>query len=146
VLASAEGDREVALAEFFTGYRETVLRPAELIRAVRVPTPLAGHATFRKVAKRRYDDISSVAVAAAVDVVDGTVVRARIGLGGVAATPLRARATEAALEGRPWTLDTIETASAVLAGEGTPIDDQRASAAYRSAMLGNALRAWWAEA
>jgi xanthine dehydrogenase small subunit len=146
VLASAEGDREVALAEFFTGYRETVLRPAELIRAVRVPTPLAGHATFRKVAKRRYDDISSVAVAAAVDVVDGTVVRARIGLGGVAATPLRARATEAALEGRPWTLDTIETASAVLAGEGAPIDDQRASAAYRSAMLGNALRAWWAEA
>ena len=145
VLASAEGDREVALAEFFTGYRETVLRPAELIRAVRVPTPLAGHATFRKVAKRRYDDISSVAVAAAVDVVDGTVVRARIGLGGVAATPLRARATEAALEGRPWTLDTVETASAVLAGEGTPIDDQRASAAYRSAMLGNALRAWWAE-
>ena len=110
-----------------------------------MPTPLAGHATFRKVAKRRYDDISSVAIAAAVDVVDGTVVRARIGLGGVAATPLRARATEAALEGRPWTLDTIETASAVLAREGTPIDDQRASAAYRSAMLGNALRAWWAE-
>ena len=46
---------------------------------------------FHKVAKRRYDDISSVAVAFALDVVDGTVVRARIGLGGVAATPVRAR-------------------------------------------------------
>ena len=138
-------DREVALADFFTGYRETVLRPGELVRAVRVPMPLAAHTTFRKIAKRRYDDISSVAVAAALDVVDGTVVRARIGLGGVAATPLRARATEAALEGRPWTKETVEEASRVLAGEGTPIDDQRASAAYRSAMLGNALRAWWAE-
>ncbi|WP_299922493.1 FAD binding domain-containing protein [uncultured Nocardioides sp.] len=146
VLASAYGDREVALADFFTGYRETVLRAGELIRAVRVPAPLAAHATFRKVAKRRYDDISSVAVAAALDVVDGTVVRARIGLGGVAATPLRARATESALEGRPWTAETVEAASLVLANEGTPIDDQRASAAYRSAMLGNALRAWWCEA
>jgi xanthine dehydrogenase small subunit len=145
VLAAADGDREVALADFFTGYRETVLRPAELIRAVRLPLPLAAHTTFRKIAKRRYDDISSVAVAAALDVVDGTVARARIGLGGVAATPIRALATEAALEGRPWTLETVEAASAVLAREGTPIDDQRASAAYRSAMLGNALKAWWAE-
>jgi xanthine dehydrogenase small subunit len=145
VLASADGDREVALADFFTGYRETVLRPAELVRAVRVPTPLAGHTTFRKIAKRRLDDISSVAVAVALDVVDGVVAKARIGLGGVAATPVRALATEAALEGRRWDLDTVEAASAVLAQEGTPIDDQRASAAYRSAMLGNALRAWWDE-
>ena len=98
--ASPIGDREVPLAEFFTGYRTTVLRPGELVRSVRVPTPLAGLTTFRKVAKRRYDDISRVAVGVAVDVVDGTVVRARIGLGGVAATPLRAVATEAMLEGK----------------------------------------------
>ena len=52
-----------------------------------------------------------------------------LGLGGVAATPIRARATEAALEGRPWTAETVEAAAEVLAGEGTPIDDQRASAA-----------------
>ncbi len=145
VLASADGDREVALADFFTGYRETLLRPGELIRAIRVPQPQAALVGFHKIAKRRYDDISSVAVAFALDVVDGSVSRARIGLGGVGATPLRARATEAALEGRPWTRDTVEEVARVLAGEGTPIDDQRASAAYRSAMLGNALRKWWAE-
>ncbi len=145
VLASVDGDREVGLADFFTGYRETVLQPGELIRAVRVPTPLAARTTFRKIAKRRYDDISSVAVAMALDVVDGTVARARIGLGGVAATPIRALATEALLEGRPWAPETVEAAAAVLTAEGTPIDDQRASAAYRSAMLGNALRGWWAE-
>ena len=70
---------------------------------------------------------------------DGVVVRARIGLGGVAATPLRARATEAALEGRPWSPETVRAAADVLGREGTPIDDHRASAAYRSAMLRTAL-------
>lgn len=145
VLVSAAGEREVPLADFFTGYRETVRGPDELVRSVRVPRPLAGVTAFHKVAKRRYDDISSVAVAFALDVVDGDVVRARIGLGGVAATPVRARATEAVLEGRPWSRETVEDAARVLGGEGTPIDDQRASAAYRSAMLGNALRRLWAE-
>ncbi len=145
VLASLDGDREVPLAEFFTGYRQTVAAAGELVRAVRVPRPLAGLTSFHKISKRRYDDISSVAVGFALDVVDGTVVRARIGLGGVAATPVRALATEAALEGRPWTSRTVEAAAEVMRGEGTPIDDQRASAAYRSAMLGNALRRLWSE-
>ncbi len=66
--------------------------------------------------------------------------KARIGLGGVAATPLRALATEAALEGQPWTEETVEAAAEVLGAEGTPISDQRASAAYRAAMLGQSLR------
>ncbi|QBX56172.1 2Fe-2S iron-sulfur cluster binding domain-containing protein [Nocardioides seonyuensis] len=145
VLASREGDREVALADYFTGYRETVLRPGELITSVRVPRPLAALTAFHKIAKRRYDDISSVAVGFALDVVDDTVVRARIGLGGVAATPIRALATEAALEGRPWTFETVEAAAEVMRGEGTPMDDHRASAAYRSAMLGNALPRLWSE-
>ncbi|KRF35304.1 xanthine dehydrogenase small subunit [Nocardioides sp. Soil805] len=145
VLVSSRGEREVPLSGYFTGYRETARRPGELVRSVRVPRPLPGLTAFHKVAKRRYDDISSIAVGFGLDVVDGTVVRARIGLGGVAATPIRALATEAALEGRAWARDTVEAASEVLRGEGTPIDDQRASAAYRSAMLGNALRRLWAE-
>ena len=92
-----------------------------------------------------YDDISSVAVAFALDVDAGVVRRARIGLGGVAATPIRALATEAALVDQPWNDETVARASALLAEEGTPMDDHRASAAYRSAMLGNALRKLWAE-
>jgi xanthine dehydrogenase small subunit len=145
VLASAEGDREVALAEYFTGYRQSVRRPGELIRAVRIPQPQPGVVAFHKVAKRRFDDISSVAVGFGLDVVDGVVRRARIGLGGVAATPLRARATEAALTGRPWTEETVRAAAQVMATEGTPLDDLRASAAYRSAMLGQALRKLYAQ-
>ncbi|MEU0315333.1 FAD binding domain-containing protein [Nocardioides sp. NPDC006273] len=139
VLASPRGDRVVALADYFTGYRETVRAADELIRGVRLPLPLAPLVGFHKIAKRRFDDISSVAVGYALEIADGAVVRARIGLGGVAATPLRAVATEDALAGRPWTEETVRRAAAVLAEEGTPMDDHRASASYRSAMLGQSL-------
>jgi xanthine dehydrogenase small subunit len=139
VLAGVDGEREVALSDYFTGYRQSVRRAGELIKAVRIPLPLARLAAFHKIAKRRFDDISSVAIGFALDVEDGVVTRARIGLGGVAAMPIRALATEAALEGRPWTLGTAQAAADVLRGEGTPIDDHRASAAYRAAMLGQGL-------
>jgi xanthine dehydrogenase small subunit len=139
VLHGPAGERLVPLAEYFTGYRESVRRRDELIRAVRIPLPLSEVTAFHKVAKRRFDDISSVAVAIALDVRDGVVQRARIGVGGIAATPVRATATESALEGRPWTPQTARSAGEVLRQEGTPIDDHRASAAYRRATLATAL-------
>ncbi|WP_330328812.1 FAD binding domain-containing protein [Streptomyces sp. NBC_00536] len=139
LLADADGEREVPLSDYFTGYRQSVRRPGELIRAVRVPLPLSRVTAFHKIAKRRFDDISSVAVAFALDIENGVVGKARIGLGGVAATPVRARTTEAALEGRPWTAETVEAAARLLRTEGTPMDDHRASAGYRSAMLGQSL-------
>lgn len=145
VLASSGGEREVPLDEYFTGYRETVRRDDELITAIRIPLPLAPVTGFHKVAKRRFDDISSVAVAYALTIDDGVVTRARIGLGGVAATPLRATQTEAALEGSPWSAETVREASAILTSEGTPMDDHRASARYRSAMLGTSLERFFAE-
>ena len=145
LLASRDGDREVPLADYFTGYRQSVRRPDEIIRSVRVPMPVARIAAFHKIAKRRFDDISSVAVGFALEVEDGVVTTARIGLGGVAATPIRARATEDALAGMPWTRETVDSASVVLAREGTPLDDHRASARYRAAMLGTALRKLYAE-
>ncbi len=139
VLASREGEREVPLEEFFTGYRQTVLRPEELITVIRVPTPVAPVSAFHKIAKRRFDDISSVAVAYALQLEDGVVESIRIGLGGVAATPIRARNTEVALLGKPWTSDNVRVAAEVLAGEGTPLSDHRASADYRAAMLRTSL-------
>ncbi|EFL13186.1 predicted protein [Streptomyces sp. C] len=145
LLADADGEREVPLADYFTGYRQSVRRPGELIRAVRVPLPLSPVTAFHKIAKRRFDDISSVAVAFALDIEDGVVRKARIGLGGVAATPIRALATEAALEGRPWTAETVETAAGILRTQGTPMDDHRASAEYRSAMLGQSLLKLYAQ-
>ena len=139
VLVSVTGEREVPLADYFTGYRRSVRLAGELIRAVRVPLPQPGLVGFTKVAKRRFDDISSVAVGFGLDVEDGVVRGARIGMGGVAATPLRARATEDALTGRPWTAETVRAAAEVMSREGTPLDDHRASARYRSAMLRQAL-------
>lgn len=139
VLAGPDGEREVPLAEYFTGYRQTVKARGEIIRAVRVPVPLAPHSAFYKIAKRRFDDISSVAVAIAMELDDGTVSRVRIGLGGVAATPVRALATEELLVGAVWDASTAARAAASMAAEGTPMDDHRASARYRAAMLEQAL-------
>jgi xanthine dehydrogenase small subunit len=130
---------------YFTGYRSSVRRADELIRAVRIPLPLSEVTAFHKIAKRRFDDISSVSVGLALHVDDGVVQRARIGVGGIAATPLRANATESALEGRPWGQETARAAGAVLREEGTPIDDHRASAAYRRAVLATALLRLWAD-
>jgi xanthine dehydrogenase small subunit len=145
VLASADGDREVGLSEYFTGYRTSVRRADELIRAIRIPLPLAELTAFHKIAKRRFDDISSVAVAFALDLRDGVVHDVRIGLGGVAATPLRARDTEAILVDKPWNQETARAAAASLGREGTPMSDHRASAEYRSIMLSQAVLKFFAQ-
>ena len=150
VLASAtsEGmvEREVPLAEYFTDYRQCVRRPDELIKTIRIPLPLAPVTGFHKICKRRFDDISSVAVAYALVLDDdGRVASARIGLGGVAATPLRATAAEEALLGQPWTRETVTAAADELAAAGTPMSDHRASDSYRIAMLRNSLLKFYAE-
>lgn len=145
VLTSVRGARTVALADYFTGYRQTIREADELITAIRIPLRLSPLTSFQKIAKRRFDDISSVAIGYAVDIQDGLIAKARIGLGGVAATPLRATATEALLEGRPWTLETVHQAAETLAAEGTPMDDHRASAKYRTAMLRSSLERFYAE-
>ena len=146
VLASAEGEREVLLADYFTGYRQSVRQPDELIKTIRLPLPLAPVTAFHKIAKRRFDDISSVAVAYALRLdEERRVASVRIGLGGVAATPLRAVAAEEALHGRPWTRETVADAAEVLARAGTPMSDHRASEAYRIAMLRNSLLKFFAE-
>jgi xanthine dehydrogenase small subunit len=146
VLASVTGEREVPLAGYFTGYRQSVRRPDELIKTIRIPLPLAPVTAFHKIAKRRFDDISSVAVAYALALDDaGRVASASIGLGGVAATPLRATAAEEALRGQPWTKRTVAAAAEELARTGTPMSDHRASEGYRVAMLRNSLLKFYAE-
>ena len=145
VLTSLTSEREVPLSDYFTGYRASVRRPDEIIRAVRIPLPLAPITAFHKIVKRRFDDISSVAIAFALDVAAGVVRTARIGLGGAAAMPLRARNTEAALIGKPWTAETAREAAVVLGSEGTPMSDHRASSEYRSSMLSQSILKLYAQ-
>ncbi len=145
VLSSPRGDRTVALADYFTGYRQSVRAADELIRAVHIPTPLAPLSRFYKVAKRKFDDISSVAIAISATATDGTVEQIRVGVGGAAAMTLRARGTEAALTGKPWTAESFAAAAEVLMTEVTPMTDHRASAEYRSATLAQSIRRFQAE-
>ena len=146
VLASAAGEREVPLAGYFTGYRQSVKRPDELIKTIRIPLPVAPVTAFHKIAKRRFDDISGVAVAYALKLSgDGAVDSIKIGLGGVAATPIRALAAEQALAGRPWTREVVAAAAEEMARAGTPMSDHRASEAYRIAMLRSSLPKFFAE-
>ena len=138
VLASAAGERTVPLADFFTGYRQTVLRPDEVMREVvvlRFDGQLTRRADFLKVSKRRELDISIVAGAFCVDTdAAGIVRRARIAYGGVAAMPGRARQAEAALEGRILA-DAAGEVAAILRDEYQPIDDARGGADYRRGLV-----------
>lgn len=145
VLVSTGGERVLPLADYFTGYRTTLKEPGELIRSVRIPLPLSNLSAFHKISKRRFDDISSVAIAFSLQIDAQVITNARIGLGGVAATPLRASATEEFLTGKPWTEETINRAATVLGAEGTPMSDHRASSQYRSMMLSSALHKLYAE-
>ncbi|WP_291137175.1 xanthine dehydrogenase small subunit [Hydrogenophaga sp.] len=136
--------RELRLEDLYTGYRQNVMRPDELLCWIKVPRPTADEfMRADKISKRFEDDISAVCLAVNLRLRDGVVADASIGVGGVAATPVRARQTEAALRGQPWNADTVMTAAAVLRAEFNPISDMRASADYRRAVLGNLLRRLW---
>ncbi len=141
----ARGDRTLPLADFFLGYRKTALAPDEIVRFVDVPLPRPGARfdTF-KVSKRRELDISIVAAGLAVGVgTDGRIDHARLAFGGVAATPVRARETEALLVGRAFDDETLRLAKARLAAELEPISDVRAGAGYRSGLAPALLEKLW---
>jgi len=136
--------RELRLEDLYTGYRQNVMQPDELLAWVKVPRPTAGERLrVYKISKRFDDDISAVCLALRLHLQDGVVAQASIGVGGVAATPVRARQTEATLLGQPWHGDTVMSAMATLRAEFQPISDMRASADYRRAVLGNLLQRFW---
>jgi len=145
-IASAAGSRRVALSEFFLDYRKTVLGSGDVIVSVHLPRPTPRWQRFYKVSKRVMDDISTVAGAFALDRdSDGKVERLRVAYGGIAATPLRARAVERMAVGRPWTGETIALLARVLEGVGTPMSDHRGSGAYRRAVAGKLLERFFFE-
>ena len=138
--------RELRLEDLYTGYRTNVMRPDELVAWIKVPRPTKDEKlAVYKISKRFDDDISAICLAIRLEIAGGVVRSASIGAGGVAATPARARRTEAALLGQPWTEDTVMAAMDTLRGEFQPISDMRASAAYRHTVLGNLLRRFWLE-
>jgi xanthine dehydrogenase small subunit len=134
-LASLRGPRTVPLSSFFTGYRRTLLAPDELITAIEIPKPLPEFLRFYKVAKRRMDDISTVAAGMAMDWdASGRIARARFAFGGVAPIPMCATAAEKAVIGQRWNDVAVERAQAALERSIEPISDHRGSAEYRLAV------------
>jgi xanthine dehydrogenase large subunit len=140
VLASARNTRVVPLAEFFTGYRQTAMKPDEIIKEIVLPNFAPGgglkrRADFIKVSHRQELDISIVAGAFCVDVDRKGIVRqARLAYGGVAERPKRALRAEAALLGKTLP-EAAKSVAEILAGEFTPIDDVRSGAAYRRGLV-----------
>jgi xanthine dehydrogenase small subunit len=138
--------RELALEDLYTGYRSNVMRADELLCWIQVPRPSSDEMLkVYKISKRFDDDISAVCLALQITLTDGVVAQVSIGAGGVAATPVRARQTEAALRGQPWNADTVMAAQDALRAEFQPISDMRASAAYRQTVLVNLLQRFWLE-
>jgi xanthine dehydrogenase small subunit len=141
VLRKGGARREMPLEGYFLAYGKQDRAPGEFVEAVVVRKPAAGR-VFRiaKLSKRFDQDISAVCLGLSIGVEAGRVTDARIAFGGMAATPRRAAACEAAFAGQPWTSDTVETAAAALADDFTPITDMRASAAYRLEAARNLVR------
>ncbi|WP_332670931.1 FAD binding domain-containing protein [Aromatoleum sp.] len=130
--------RRMPLAEFFTGPGKTKRAANELLTAVRIPLPRPGHvARFYKFGARPALDISTISIGIAGVKRDGALTDTRVAFGAVAATPVRAKQTEAALEGRRLDGDTIEAAANTARDEVTPIDDVRATAWYRKELIHN---------
>lgn len=150
-ITGIEGTRILPLADFFHGYRQTDLKTGEVIVTVQIPTTLPPDAVKRlshayKIGKRGTDDISIVAAAFTIDLdANNQVVQARLGYGGVAATPIRALEVESLLEGKPWNIKTIEEVKPILRETFTPLTDLRASADYRKILVANLLEKFFIE-
>jgi xanthine dehydrogenase small subunit len=135
-IAGKNGKRMIALDQFFLGYRKTAMTAGEILARVRIPKPYPRIQRFFKVSKRRHDDISTVAAAFAIDLDgSGTITKARLAYGGVAATPVRALDAERAIEGKRWSAAIANDARAHLEHAFTPMTDQRGSSEYRRAMV-----------
>ena len=147
------GERTIPVTDLFAGPKETSLLPGEILTEVQVPRrPANSGEAFVKLGRRQAMTLAVVNAAAYLEVNpdDGRVEVARIALGAVAPTPIRARRAEAHLVGRPFSEDRAREAARLAAGETRPISDLRASAAYRrqvsEVLVYRALLAAWRRA
>jgi len=135
------GERWIPAREFWPSYRQTALQPDELLLGISVPLATNRQVRYRKVGTRRAQAISKVVMALAwqADEAASTWANVHLALGSVAATPVRAPATEAVLEGAQPDEATADRAASTLASEIEPIDDVRSSADYRRAVAARVL-------
>jgi CO/xanthine dehydrogenase FAD-binding subunit len=139
-LTSLQGSRWVPYADFHTGYKRSLLAPDELITRIRLARRReGGFHYFRKVGTRQAQAISKVSLAAWVGLADGRIHELRVALGSVAPMPIRAMKTEEILLGQATSKLPRQAALEALQMDVSPIDDLRASAAFRRQVAGNLL-------
>jgi carbon-monoxide dehydrogenase medium subunit len=137
-LRSVSGQRTVPLAEFYLGARRTVLQPNEIVAEISFPA-LSEHqrGSFLKLGLRRAQAISVVHLALVLGFDGAAVSEARLALGSVAPTVVRAAAAEAYVVGKRLDPEVREEAGRLAADAATPIDDLRGSANYRRTTVAN---------
>jgi xanthine dehydrogenase small subunit len=154
VLGSNDNTRILPLEDFYLAYQKQDLHENEVVLAVHIPVPSPQNPPVQKpqpilrsykLSKRFDQDISAVCAAFALTLDDGKVAAARIAFGGMAATPQRAAATEAALIGKAWDEAAAKSAMAALTQDYAPLSDMRASSAYRIRTAQNLLYRYWLE-
>ena len=140
-LISPSGSRTLPLTAFITGPGRTALAPGEILTAVRLPRPPAGaFQHFEKVGLRAAMACAVASLAALLELAaDGTIASVRLAWGSVGPTVVRAPAVEEALTGKPLTRKTLTAVIPLIQQAIAPIDDLRASAAYRRTVAGNLL-------
>ncbi len=147
VLQHRDGQRVLPLEALYLDYKRQARGPGEWVESVRLPWPRASQRLAAyKLSKRPEQDISAVLAAFNVEVDDGGVITsARLAYGGMAGVPKRAAGAEAALAGQAFAAETFERAAQALAADFAPIDDMRASAAYRTRGAAQLLRRFFDE-
>lgn len=135
-LVSVTGERVVPLEEYFVGPSSTVLKPNELMTEIQMPAlaPKTGGA-YIKYTTGGGEELALVGVAALITMTDGTCTDAKIALGAVAPTPIRAPKTEKLLIGKKIDDNLIKKAARTASDELSPIDDIFGSAEYRREMI-----------
>jgi len=130
------GERKIEMENFFKGPNETVVGSGEIVKEIQVPPmPVGGKGVYLKLSPRSRMDLAVVGVGVMVIEEDGVFKDVKIGLGAVAPTPIRAKKAEGVLIGAKVSEEVIEKAATLAREESKPIDDHRASAAYRRMMV-----------
>jgi aerobic carbon-monoxide dehydrogenase medium subunit len=130
------GERRIAAREFYQGAYLTVLKPGELVTAIRIPVPAAGHGYAYEKLKRKIGDYATAAAAVVLTLSGGKVATCSVGLTNVAETPLWAEEAGKILTGSALDAATVKKAVAAAEAITSPASDGRGPAAYRTKMAG----------
>ena len=133
-------NREIPLEKFYLGYRQTAMKPNEMIVAIRFDIPQKNEIIkLRKSSQRKDLDISCVNVGFRLSMTENKIADFKISMGGVAATPLRLSKTESALRGKIWNEKLLPELISQVQSEINPISDLRGSSSFRRLLVENLL-------